>query len=538
MLPPLRSAILTVMIKLILILAFASFAHADPLTTSWSETGFSASLKEGFHFNEQAPNQLTVNGVGLKPTKSSPRALEFISASKFKSARASVYVCDDALTFCRPNTFEYNGGGVAKSDVDGSASSKITRNEFGFIEDNLKAAVDQAAREKKLVLIDVSARWCPGCVRLENEIFGKPAFRAAAKKFVTVRLDFDRFENLELAKKKYDVRAIPSLIVIDGNQEEISRLVDFQPMPVVTAFLKDASKTPVSLSKLESDPKAALTVGRRLYSSAQYEKAVTALSKVQPPPVELLDARVQAAKGKPEFQKVVRDAIAAEPASSRSIVWRTMLVESLDPKDAEVAKIASEGLSVGERLLAAPKKLKEATRGDLVGEFAGYEALLVASERADLAEAAHLDESAQQAALTRVVEIGRALKIPVSKKGPALRYLIFLVAAKQFDEAETQARALLKKDPSNPEIQRRLLRVLNGQKKFTEAIPLGREALAHSFGKNEVWVAQQLAKAYQGAGQKLEAKALAQAYLDRKDIDWPMMKSEQKDLSEIANSGK
>ena len=35
----------------------------------------------------------------------------------------------------------------------------------------------KAKKEKRLILADFSARWCPGCVRLENEVLGSREFK-------------------------------------------------------------------------------------------------------------------------------------------------------------------------------------------------------------------------------------------------------------------------------------------------------------------------------------------------------------------------
>lgn len=535
--------------KLLLFIGFCSaiaFAQAEEgLTTNVNGTTFTATVKEGFHFNEAAPNQLTIDGQGYKPKAQKPRELIFQFAdSKYSSGHASLYVCDDAQTFCEPKVIDLKSGQPELANAS-LPMTKVTENKYGFIEDNLQAAAEKATKQNKLVLIDFSARWCPGCIRLENEVFNTKDFRDKTKAFVKVRLDYDIFDNLKIAKQ-YNIRAIPSLLVTTARLEEISRSVDFQPMSTIAKFLSDAKANSLPFAELQKkadagDKAAALTLGERLYASSQYEKSVAYLSKVQAAPIELLDAKVQAAKDtmkadeklKTQFQQAVREAIAQEPSSSRSLIWRTDLVESLgDP--AEKKKIATEGLAVGDAILAHPDQLNEALKGDPIGEFTGFEKMYVASERADLAESAGLDEATQQAALHKVTEYGREAHIPVGRKGPALRYLIFLTAAKQFPEAETQVRSMIKNDPKNPELQRRLLRVLNGEKKYNEAIQVGRELLPQSFGKNEVWVAQQLAKAYVGDGKKLEAKALAQGYLARKDIDWSMMKSEQKDLTEVA----
>jgi thiol-disulfide isomerase/thioredoxin len=549
---------------------FANAADSG-LTTAFENGVLNAEVKSGFHFNEKAPNLLMVDETRYKVELPKPRkAFSKTPKQNYAKARVSLYVCDDALTACEPKVIEFKGNSsvsknsnsaladresmpenAPESDADAKESpgpkSKISSH--GFIEDDLKLACDQAARTKKLVLVDFSARWCPGCIRLEQEIFPTAAFHKQTQGFVKVHIDFDKFENTEL-KKKFEIHGIPTLIVLTSKQEEVSRIVDFQPMDRLTSFLKEARANPIAFRELQNkadqgDKKAALLLGERLFAAERFADSVTYLENTEPVAIELSDARVQAAKAtaaadpklKPHFIETVRREIKAEPASSRSIVWRTELAEALEIQD-ERKKTADEGVAVADRLLQSQNRgeLKIATRGDAVGEFTGYEKLYIASERADLIEAAKLGDEANQKAMEVVTKVGRELGISSRQYGPSLRYLIFLVAAHQYPEAESQARGLLKQDPQNPEIQRRLLRILNERKKFPEAITVGFAALSKSYGKNEVWVAQQLAKAYSGNQQKLEAKALLQSYLERPDIDWKAMPTERKDFdSQLAN---
>lgn len=546
------------------------------LTSKLESSVFTAELKPGFHFNAKAPNLLIADEARVKPFALENRKISFkLTHQGFKNGRASLFICDDALTFCEPKHIDLNSNlkneagqpNVSKksTSLNSRQSKDVKRSEknmhlnsSGFIEDDLIAAVELAKKEKKLVLADFSARWCPGCIRLESEILGTKDFSKSTKGFVKVRLDYDRFETGEL-KKKFAIYGIPTLIILTTDQQEVSRVVDYQPMNVLSNFLKDAESNPLSLEELkktadanhQTSKNAQLLLGRRLYTANRFAEAVTYLSHVKPEPIELLDARVQAAKvaiadiplqdkSNPKsaellghFRTTTLSAISAEPNSTRSLNWRSALVEKLEPGNEERKKIATQGVAVADDLLSNSEKLIAATHGDAVGEFTGFERLMVASQRADLIEAGGLGDNAILNALKLVTSIGKELKIPVEKTGPSMRYLIFLVAAKQFPEAEELGRALLKKDPENPEIERRLIRILNEQKKFKEAISFGKSALPKSFGKNEVWVAQQLAKAYAGQGEKLEAKALLQAFLSRPDIDWTSMRSEQKSFNEL-----
>ncbi|MEK6553634.1 MAG: thioredoxin family protein [Bdellovibrionota bacterium] len=538
------------MIKFILFslsLIFAAppkFLSSNALTTDIKVGSLVAKVEAGFHFNEKAPNIVTVDGVNISPKKFAAREVSFNWPQKNpKSAKAYLYICDDENTFCEPRTIDLITTENAATATETKALEKkapFKINSHGFIQDDMEAAHAKALKSRSLIMVDFAARWCPGCVRLENEVFHAPAFKKASKNLVKIRMDFDKFENLALAKK-YNIKFIPTLLILDSDLNEITRLVDYQPLTTVKSFIQDAQKQPDSLIKLKEkvdkgEKSAALLLGQRLYSSAQYTDSVTYLIQASPEPIELRDAQVQAALQKitdgksKNFVEVVKKAIVDEPQSTRSLTWRTLWIENITDKD-EKKKIAKDGLDLADELLKDQKKLLAATKGDAIGEFTGFESLLIAARRADLLEAAEFDEAKVLESYILVADIGQKLKIPAQKSGPALRYLIFLVAAKKYTEAGKYVQAMLKLDPKNPELKRRQLRVLLGLEKFPEAIQVGQKLIPQSFGKNEVWVAMQLAKAYAGAKKPQEAKALAQTYLSRSDIEWSAMPKEKAELT-------
>lgn len=547
-------------VSFVLVMVVGAMARAensvgDALETKIVKQKIVATLKAGFHFNEKAPNAAVVDGKRVEPTTLSRQKIVIPVPTVYTLAQATLFVCDDALTFCEPKTVDFRGTAEANAYMTARAEMKRAQpkeikkkrskiNKHGFIEDNLDQAAEQAKKNNSLILVDFSARWCPGCIRLENEILGTKEFKTASKSFVKVKLDYDRFETLPL-KSKYAIFGIPTLIVLNADLEEVSRIVDYQPLPILKEFLADAKKTPTAIEKLRAqaavgDNEANLAIGLRLYSANRFEESLPYLEKVKPTPIQYLDAKVRAAEDsfkessgrRSSYVETVTEALKAEPNSSRSILWRTGLLAAID-SPAEKKSIAAAGIVVADDLLAHPQKVKDAIKGDFIGEFAGYERLLIAMNRAELIEASGASEDEIKAARAKVTAVGRELNIPISRKGPALRLLIAMGEAKEYKDGEIQARKLLKADPKNPELQRRLLRMLNGQEKFAEAVQVGRKALSKSYGKNEVWVAQQLAKAYTGNHQLLEARALARSYLERTDIDWKAMPAEQKDLQAI-----
>lgn len=548
-----------------LLLFFGRGAFADnnlvseALETKVIKNQIVATLKAGFHFNEKAPNGVVIDDKKESPLVLSRQKITFALPKIYSLAQASVFVCDDAVTFCEPRTVEFRGNGeanqymVARAEMKRAQSKDMKKklkpklNKHGFYEDALDFAAEMAAKSKSLILADFSARWCPGCVRLENEIFETREFKNATKNFVKVKMDYDRFENLPL-KAKFAINGIPTLLVLNSKLEEVSRIVDFQPLDAIVGFLKESEKTPGSITSLKAvadagDSNSNLTLALRLYSAGRYAESLPYFAKVTPEPIEAIDAKVRAAKKefdndsskKSNYLTVAHDALVKEPNSTRSLVWRTDMAEALSSAN-ERTSVALEGIKVADDLLAHPEKIPTAIKGDWVGEFSGYERFFVAIERADLIEAAQSTPDEIHAAREKVVAIGKELKIPVSKKGPSLRLVVAMAEAQAFTDGEAQIRKMQKADPKNPELDRRLIKMLNGEGKFAEAVNVGRKAISKSYGKNEIWTAVLLAKAYVGNKQALEARALARSYLDRDDIDWTLMPKEQKELHDLVQA--
>jgi protein disulfide-isomerase len=95
-------------------------------------------------------------------------------------------------------------------------------------------AQEQAKKENKLVLLDFTGSdWCGWCIKLKKEVFDTAEFKEYAdKNLVLVELDFPRKKeqsdelkkaNREL-QKKYGIRGYPTIIVLDGNGEQVGKL--------------------------------------------------------------------------------------------------------------------------------------------------------------------------------------------------------------------------------------------------------------------------------------------------------------------------
>jgi len=216
------------------------------LKASFEKHNYIATLAEGFHFNAEAPNQLVIDTTVIPVIKLSGRTASFGPVpTDWSAGRAALYVCDDAVTFCEPNFIQLKWA-INKSEqpTESNHPSFGKINSHGFIEDDFNLAIQEATKQKKLILIDFSARWCPGCVRYENETFETQAFQDLTTDFIKVKIDVDRFEN-QVLSKKFNVNGIPTLLVVTPKQLELDRLIDYQPLSILTPFLSGIAENPV-----------------------------------------------------------------------------------------------------------------------------------------------------------------------------------------------------------------------------------------------------------------------------------------------------
>lgn len=88
--------------------------------------------------------------------------------------------------------------------------------------DELNAAIKQANRQGKTVMLDFFAEWCTACYEFEEKVFNEPKVQAALSNTVLLQADVtdNTPQDIELMQA-YDVLGLPSIMFFDLNGNEL-----------------------------------------------------------------------------------------------------------------------------------------------------------------------------------------------------------------------------------------------------------------------------------------------------------------------------
>lgn len=119
---------------------------------------------------------------------------------------------------------------------------KVSAEEINFEKGTFKEVLAKAKSENKILMIDFFTDWCKWCVELDKKVYTDNEVAGFANtKQVNWKIDAEKGEGIDLAKK-YAVSGFPTIVFVDGNGDEVDRIVGYIPAKDFLKKIKEFSE--------------------------------------------------------------------------------------------------------------------------------------------------------------------------------------------------------------------------------------------------------------------------------------------------------
>lgn len=198
-----------------------------------------------------------------------------------------VGICSDDNGTCQPQKLTFSGAregrkgrAVALSVAAVAPPEPEPEPQAAPVRHDLDAALAEAEKTGKRVLIDFGAVWCPPCNALAAEVLHNPDAAPLLDGVVLVEVDVDEHDSWPV-KDRYAVGGYPTLVLAEADGTEIDRMVGFDGIDAFAAWLDGADDRP-SLSALPApetlDAAAAADLAIRLATVGREDDAAPYLA--------------------------------------------------------------------------------------------------------------------------------------------------------------------------------------------------------------------------------------------------------------------
>jgi tetratricopeptide (TPR) repeat protein len=140
-------------------------------------------------------------------------------------------------------------------------------------------ALARAKETGKHLFVEFSTDWCTWCRKLDAETFSDPAVGKLMQGFVNLRVDAEKGEGPDLARR-FAVRGFPTLVVVGPDGLEVDRIVGYVPAEVFQDELRRIQSGEGTLAALRkasesapADVEAGMAYGAKLAYSQPAEAA-------------------------------------------------------------------------------------------------------------------------------------------------------------------------------------------------------------------------------------------------------------------------
>ncbi|KMQ62043.1 thiol:disulfide interchange protein [Chryseobacterium sp. BLS98] len=147
-----------------------------------------------------------------------------------------------------------------------------------FEDSNFSSILAKAKKENKLIFVDAYASWCGPCKLMVKNIFPLQTVGDFYNShFINAKIDMEKGEGIGLAKK-YNVKAFPTYLFINGDGEEVHRTLGYVEEKDFIQFAKDAEDPSKRLTALkqkfengEKDPEFLKNLaGLTIYNDSEF----------------------------------------------------------------------------------------------------------------------------------------------------------------------------------------------------------------------------------------------------------------------------
>jgi len=493
---------------------FAAQKTADAVSTAVNTKEIVLTVKKGFHFNDKAPATAVFDNLEakFKPTVKTEQKLTFEIVEKTKKAKLNYYVCDDAKTVCEPHdqevALDQKRAGASAETASGTALVEYGRFNYG-----------------KITLLKFSAPWCPACIRLKSETMHKPQIQALLKKVNLVEINIDLVEN-EKISDFYGVKAIPTVILVNEQGEELKRWLDYQPAKTFATELQAALKETQTVTQLVAkaeagDEKSATTLAYNSYSKMIWKDAAKWFSfakgakelnyKLASEIALAQDDLGDSAESKKAYLQALEKGFTLSSSVLDQIRWKLDYLEQLKEQERPIETDAIKALQFQLAEVKNNKDLKGLFAKSTLGDAENFEKAEIIDMTARLFKITDDKENMKkaQAELAQAVD---KIKFSTKLPGQMISGIWYYGQAATPEKAEPLLKQLIKAYPKTYVYYQRYASFLTKQKRHEEALAQATLALEFKEG-NEPQLSLAKIKILKELGKKDEAIALIDSTL-------------------------
>lgn len=165
--------------------------------------------------------------------------------------------------------------------------ANLKAEEISFNTGSYAEVIKKAKTEHKIIMADFYTDWCIWCRQLDMKVYTDPTIADYANKNqVNWKTDAEKGEGIDLAKK-YKITGYPTLVFIDGDGNEVDRIVGYFPaadfygvMKGITDGSMTVSKLKKALSKKGDDVKVNYDLSQRYEALGMGKDAAVLFNKI------------------------------------------------------------------------------------------------------------------------------------------------------------------------------------------------------------------------------------------------------------------